>query len=240
MIKTDYDAIADAYSRTRRVSEHVIAELQSFCSITPASRVLEVGCGTAKHIHALVDCVNCAGFGVEPSAGMRRHALVHDRLNVCRGSADCIPFEDAFFDLLFSVNVIHHLPRPGRYFEESFRVLRPGGWICTFTDSTEMIRRREPLSRYWPSSAEVDIARYPTVAELLDAMNQVGYSNLTAREIKKTLLTADVAPYRERAFSCLQLIDDLQFEKGLRLLEEDLHKGPVLMTSEYVCIWGEA
>ncbi len=97
MIKTDYDAIADAYSLNRRVSEHVIAELQSFCSITPASRVLEVGCGTAKHIHALVD-----------------------------------------------------------------------------------------------------------------AMNQVGYVNLTAREIKKTLLTADVAPYQERAFSCLQLIDDLQ------------------------------
>lgn len=38
MIKTDYDTIADEYARTRRVSEHVM---------------LEVGCGTAKHIHAL-------------------------------------------------------------------------------------------------------------------------------------------------------------------------------------------
>lgn len=240
MIKTDYDALADAYSRTRQVSEHVITELQSFCSITPASRVLEVGCGTANHIHALVDCTGCTGWGVEPSEGMRRHAPVHCRLSVCLGSADCIPFEDGFFDLLFSVNVVHHLPSPGRYFEESIRVLRPGGRICTFTDSTEMIRRREPLSRYWPMSAEADIARYPTVAALLDAMNQAGYVNVTAREIKKTSLTTDATPFKERAFSCLQLIDDLQFEKGLRLLEEDLRKGPVAMTSEYVCIWGEA
>ncbi len=50
----------------------------------------------------------------------------------------------------------------------------------------------------------------------------------------------DAAPYRERAFSCLRLIDDVQFEEGLRLLEEDLRKGPVRVTSEYVCIWGEA
>ncbi|MDD4653373.1 MAG: class I SAM-dependent methyltransferase [Methanothrix sp.] len=92
MTETDYDAIADTYSRTRQVSEHVIAELQSFCSITTASRVLEVGCGTANLIHALVDCTGCAGWGVEPSEGMRRHARVNSRLNVCRGSADCIPF----------------------------------------------------------------------------------------------------------------------------------------------------
>jgi len=89
-------------------------------------------------------------------------------------------------------------------------------------------------------SAEADIARYPTVTALLDAMNQAGYVNVTAHEIKKTSLTTDATPFKERAFSCLQLIDDLQFEKGLRLLEEDLRKGPVAMTSEYVCIWGEA
>lgn len=103
-----------------------------------------------------------------------------------------------------------------------------------------MIRRRKPLSRYWQVSAEADLARYPTVAALLEAMNQAGYVNVTAREIKKTSLTADATPFRERAFSCLRLIDDLQFEKGLRLLEEDLRKGPVRMTSECVCIWGEA
>ena len=64
--------------------------------------------------------------------------------------------------------------------------------------------------------------------------------NITSREIKKTSRITDATPYREKAFSCLRLIDDVQFEEGLRLLEEDLHKGPVRVTSEYVCIWGEA
>ncbi len=232
--------MADAYARSRRVSEHVIAELQSFCSLTPASKVLEVGCGTANHICALIDSANCAGWGVEPSEGMRRHSPVHARLNICKGSAESIPFEDAYFDLLFSVNVIHHVHSIRKYFEESLRVLHPGGCICTFTDSTEMIQRREPLSRYWPLSAEADIARYPTVAALLDSMDLVGFTNLASREIKKTSRLGDATPYRERAFSCLRLIDDVLFEEGLRRLEEDLRKGPVNATSEYVCIWGKA
>jgi len=78
------------------------------------------------------------------------------------------------------------------------------------------------------------------VAALLDAMDQVGFINITSREIKKTSRITDATPYREKAFSCLRLIDDVQFEEGLRLLEEDLRKGPVRVTSEYVCIWGEA
>jgi len=236
----DYDSMAAAYARNRRASEHVIAELQSFRSLTPASNVLEVGCGTANHIFGLVEATGCAGWGVEPSEGMRRNAPVHARLTICQGSAESIPSEDDFFDLLFSVNVIHHVANPRRHFEESCRVLRPGGWICTFTDSSEMIRQREPLSRYWPSSADADIVRYPTVASLVGIMQEVGFVNVTTHEIKKVARVTDATPYREKAFSCLRLVDDVQFEEGLRRLEQDLRQGPVQDVSEYVCIWGEA
>lgn len=236
----DYDTIADAYARNRRVSEHVIAELRSFCPISSASKVLEVGCGTANHIYALINAAGCTGWGIEPSEEMRRHAPVHGRLCVCQGSAESIPFRNAFFDLLFSVNVIHHVPNPRNHFRESLRVLRPGGWICTVTDSTDMIRRREPLSRYWPSSAEADIARYPSVDALLDSMGQVGFTSLTSREIKKAFLVTDAAPYREKAFSCLRLIGDAQFKMGLQQFVNDLRTGPVQGTSEYICIWGKA
>ena len=236
---TDYNTIADAYARNRGASEHVIVELRAFCPLTPASRVLEVGCGTANHICALIGATGCEGWGVEPSEAMRRHAPAHARLSVCDGSAESLPFEDTFFDLLFSVNVIHHVLDPGRHFEECLRVLTPGGRVCTFTDSTDMIRRREPLSRYWPASIEADIERYHSIDTLLGNIRHAGFINLTTREIRKTSRITDAAPYREKAFSCLRLIDDSQFTEGLRRLEDDLRKGSVQWTSEYVCIWGE-
>lgn len=235
----DFDAIADAYARNRRVSEPVISELRSFCPLSSASKVLEVGCGTANHIYTLVATTGCAGWGIEPSEEMRRHAPIHGRLSIGPGSAESIPFEDVVFDLLFSVDVIHHVPNLRSHLRESFRVLRSGGWICTVTDSSDMIRRREPLSRYWPSSAEADIGRYPAIDTLLDGMRQVGFTSLSSREIKKTSLITDATPYREKAFSCLRLIGDPQFKEGLQQLENDLREGPVQGTLEYVCVWGK-
>jgi ubiquinone/menaquinone biosynthesis C-methylase UbiE len=237
-LTVDYDAIADSYARNRKASDQVIAELRAFSPLTRASRVLEVGCGTANHISALVDAIDCGGWGIEPSDAMREHARVRGQVSVSKGTAECIPYEDGFFDLLFSVDVIHYVPSPRNHFEESFRVLRSGGWICTFTDSTEMIRSREPLSRYWPASAKAEIRRYHTVETLLASMGEAGLTNLTRREIKRESRVTDSSPYREKAYSCLRLISDAEYEEGLRWLEDDLKKGPVLKTSEYVCIWG--
>ena len=237
-VTLDYDAIADSYARNRKASDQVIAELRAFSPLTRASRVLEVGCGTANHISALVDLIGCGGWGIDPSEGMREHAQAHGQLCLSHGTAECIPYEDSFFDLLFSVDVIHYVSNPTLHFRESIRVLRPGGWICTFTDSTEMIRRREPLSRYWPASAKAEIRRYHTVEALLETMDGAGLTNLTRREIKREARVIDFSPYREKAYSCLRLISDAEYEEGLRRLEDDLKKGPVLKTSEYVCLWG--
>jgi len=238
-MRMDYDALAaEAYARNRRASEHVITELRTFCPLGPSSRVLEVGCGTANHILALIEATGCVGWGIEPSEEMRHRAPIRGQLTICEGSAESIPFENDFFNLQFSVNVIHHVLNVRDHFKESLRVLKPGAWICTFTDSTDMIRRREPLSRYWPLSAEADIGRYPTVDGLLDAMREAGFENLTRREIRNVSHITDSTPYREKAFSCLRLVDDSHFKDGLLKLEADLRNGPVLRTSEFVSIWG--
>ena len=101
-----------------------------------------------------------------------------------------------------------------------------------------MIRRRKPLSQYWPTSAEAEIRRYHAVDSLLDNRSRTGLTNLTVREIRHESRLTDPSPYREKAYSCLRLISDAEYEEGLRRLEDDLKKGPVLKTSEYVCIWG--
>ncbi len=236
----DYNAMAGDYARNRRVSDHVIAELRSVFPLDSTSRVLEVGCGTANHIHALVSLTGCMGWGVEPSREMRQVAQTHACLCLCEGTAESMPFEDASFDLVFSVNVIHHVSDPLSHFKEARRVLSPGGSICTATDSADMIHRREPLSRYWPSSATADLARYPTVDALLKLMREAGFVKTACREVRETGLVTDSRPYRERSYSCLRLISEAEFQAGLHRLEEDLRRGPVARISEYVCIWGKA
>lgn len=240
MTTTNYDSLSGAYARNRRASPGVVDELRSFAGVSRDTRVLEVGCGTANHVFELLNATGCSGWGVEPSEGMRRQAHSHDRLVIAEGSAESVPFEAGFFDLAFSINVIHHVPDIPAHFREVRRILRPRGLVCTLTDSTEMIRNRKPLSAYWPSSAEADIARYPAVESLLACMRQTGFCDIQTREIHVPFMVTDATPYRERAFSCLHMIPDEQWLAGVRHLESDLEKGPVEGIIEYVCLWGRA
>jgi SAM-dependent methyltransferase len=43
-----------------------------------------------------------------------------------------LPFDDASFDVAVFDSTLSHVPGPDRALAETFRVLRPGGWLATF------------------------------------------------------------------------------------------------------------
>ena len=44
-----------------------------------------------------------------------------------------LPFEDSSFDLVYSWAVLEHVENPRPLFEEFYRVIKPGGWLCAWT-----------------------------------------------------------------------------------------------------------
>jgi ubiquinone/menaquinone biosynthesis C-methylase UbiE len=159
----DYEEVAAAYAQHRRVHPEVLRCLVA--AVGPASAVLEVGCGTANYLLALRERVGCSCYGTDPSAEMLAHARNRtEQVHLARGSAEALEFPAASFDLIFSVDVIHHVLGRPRFFQEAARVLRLGGKVCTVTDSEWVIRNRQPLAVYFPETVPVDLARYPTMA----------------------------------------------------------------------------
>jgi ubiquinone/menaquinone biosynthesis C-methylase UbiE len=53
-----------------------------------------------------------------------------EQLQIKLGSADNIPFPDAYFEGLFCCWLLEHLAEPDRAIREFHRVLRPGGLCC--------------------------------------------------------------------------------------------------------------
>lgn len=236
---TSYDAIAPEYARHRAGQPFVIERLRRLHTRSGGDAVLEVGCGTGDYAAAIAQTGSCTVYALDLSGQMLRHAPALDSLLRVQGHAGSLPFADGALDMVFSVNVIHHLDTVVRYFREAFRALRPGGIFCTATDSAEIIRRRQPLSEYWPATVPVELQRYHDVEGLHGEMYAAGFRHMESCEDLCEFSVTGAGPYRDKAFSCLQLIPEDAFLRGLRAMEADLRAGPVEGVSELHFLWGE-
>jgi SAM-dependent methyltransferase len=103
--------------------------------LSPSSRVLEVGYGPGVGIAALLARVPDGPVaGIDPSAEMLRQATARNRAAVGQGRADlrqglaaALPWNDATFDAVLSLNSVLFWRPLGPSLREVFRVLRPGG-----------------------------------------------------------------------------------------------------------------
>ena len=235
----NYDRLASEYALHRRIHPGVLHALLERGGVVPAYRVLEVGCGTGNYIATLREMTGSLAWGLDPSGQMlaRARERAHG-VALTVGRAEALGFIKGAFDLLFSVDVIHHVTDRARYFREAFRVLAAGGRICTVTDSEEIIRNREPLSNYFPETVPVELKRYPRIATLREMMGAAGFTHLSEQVVEFTADLTDVRMYRARAFSSLHLISEEAFGRGLARLESDLAEGSVRRVARYLLLWG--
>jgi ubiquinone/menaquinone biosynthesis C-methylase UbiE len=235
----NYDRIAQEYARHRQVHPEVLRGLLVESGIDRQSSVLEVGCGSGNYILAVLSAVGCSCWGIDPSPEMLAQATARPgSVTFLVGRAESLPFRPEFFDLVFSVDVIHHLEDITAYFREVQRVLRPGGHLCTVTDSEWIIRHREPLAVYFPETVSADLARYPRLKALEDMMVKAAFGGISERTVEFPYLLRDTRAYRDRAFSSLHLIGEEAWRRGLARMERDLQPGPIRCVSRYVLLSG--
>ena len=233
----DYDQAADKYAAHRQIHGGVFRELCTRNMMDPGARVLEVGCGTGNYIAALAQTLGCTAYGLDPSIEMLSR-FCSEKVHCLMGRAEELGFADATFHLVYSVDVIHHIGDKAAFYREGARVLQPGGWLCTVTDSADMLRRREILSAYFPETVEIELARYPCISQLETWMNRAGLVSFRVSAVEEPYQVTSIHPFRDRAYSSLHLIAEEAWQAGLERLERDLARGPIQGVARYACVWG--
>jgi ubiquinone/menaquinone biosynthesis C-methylase UbiE len=235
--KTDYRVIAEQYAAHRRVNPRV-AELLAK-TVHRGSWVLEVGCGTANYLATVCALSAADGIGVDPSPEMLAAVPGTDiRARTVMGRAEQLCVATGLFDLIYSVDVIHHVTDREASYHEAFRVLRKEGRVCTVTESDVMLRTREPQSRYFPQTIDVELARYPSIETLRTEMRRAGFQYLSEDVAEWADEVTEAVPFRAKVFSSLLYIDEKAFEIGLAGLEADLARSSVPYVSRYLLLWG--
>ena len=231
----EYDCLAKEYASHRRAHPEVLKHLISLCSSD--SRVLEVGCGSANYISAICRAVGCRCYGIDPSREMLRIAReAAPGVELSLGKAERLDFGVAFFDVVFSVDVIHHVQHICEYFRQAKAVLKPGGRFVTVTDSEWIIQNRRPLATHFPETVSVDLHRYPPISVLCRLLAEEGYTGISEKVVEMEYLLDDIEPYRQKSFSSLHLISPECFNSGIAKLEQDVAQSALRCISRYLIL----
>lgn len=127
-MKQNYNLIAADFSNTRRSSWEEIKPLVNY--VRSGDKILDLGCGNGRLVD-LFEGQTADYIGIDNSENLIKAArekypgknfIVYNGLN--------IPFNDGYFDIIFCIAVLHHIPskqmRIG-FLKEANRVLKPGG-----------------------------------------------------------------------------------------------------------------
>ena len=93
-------------------------------------RILEVGCGGGERLAWISDNLNADCYGIEPSINAVSEAVAKG-VKVQQGTADKLPFEQGFFNIVIFGFCLYLCDREDLFLiaSEADRVLRSSGWL---------------------------------------------------------------------------------------------------------------
>lgn len=90
-------------------------------------KILDAGCGTGRLIDKLLASgANVAAIDISPEM-LRIAKKKFQNVKFVEGDVENLPFEDECFDIVIASFLIVHLKNPQKFFDEAYRVLKPGG-----------------------------------------------------------------------------------------------------------------
>ena len=122
--------------------------------------VLDIGCGGGATLRRLalraprgrITGMDYSEVSVACSSELNRAAVESGRVQVLHGSVEAMPFGDAAFDIITTVESFYFWPQPQENLREVHRVLKPGGTFLLiaeiYGDADLSERERGEISLY--------------------------------------------------------------------------------------------
>lgn len=152
--------------------------------------VLDIGCGLGGIDALLVETHGAdrvVGIDVEPQLVSAAASLINrkgliDQVAIELVKPGPLPFEDAYFDIVFSKDALLHIPDKKALYLEVLRILKPGGWFVA-SDWLRGGADDEPVpdSLYrWMEATGLTNVTFATAGTMEAAMRGAGFDDVSS------------------------------------------------------------
>jgi len=206
----------------------VIRQYVEKVAISINGDVLDVGCGDKPYRSVFVNAKSYTGVD-RPSVIDGIRSNVSDRKIVLDvvGCAESLPFHNRTFDVVIATQLIEHLAHPDLFFEESSRVLRPGGLlIVTFPLFGPLHEEPYDYFRYTEYGVKVLCFDHGLQVEKIEKM---GGGWLTVGYLMRDFLHKDAFATQNRLWRlCLRSFGSFLYDALSRFDRHERHPEAVL------------
>ena len=155
----------------------------SHIDLSTGDTVLDIGCGGGNTLARMAERVtgghlvgiDYAETSVEASRAFNVELIEAGRMEILHGSVEALPFDDAHFDAVVTVESFYFWPSPEESLKEVARVIRRGGTFLLLAE----IYGRDDL----PEGIRAKVAEYsltnPTPEEFERFFRAAGFSDVT-------------------------------------------------------------
>ncbi len=138
-LETPKDYVSIVYNETDKPLTNYPSQLSKYLfkryGLQKDEKILDIGCGRGEFLKGFMDC-GLIGHAVDQSTTVLNY-LPDIHFNLADIENEGIPFQDSFFDVVYSKSVIEHFHNPDKLVKEMYRVLKPGGIAITLCPSWE-------------------------------------------------------------------------------------------------------
>lgn len=233
MKKINYDEVSKVYDDVRSGSEILVDFLIERAGISDGSPVLEIGCGTGNYLRLLREKTGIELHGLDSSEGMLTKAMQKiPEGNFKIGDAVTLDgFPNDYFELIYMVDVIHHIQDIETMFANTKKILKKGGTMAVFTDSHERITNKRLTSKYFPETIPNELKRYQPIEKIVESMYRAGFDSVEFLEIplpeEKNMGEFLIETAGKKAYSMFYHISEEAIKEGIKRLEKDMAKGEI-------------
>lgn len=157
----DYKATPENFGLA---AEEMVSQIAASAGISNGMSMLDVGCGfggTIAWLNANYSGCHLVGIDIHPQQLERARSNINfspqNQVTLKQGNAAELPFADASFDRILSVESAYHFPNREAFMAQAFRVLKPGGLLVMsdFVPAKLLLSGKSLMSSNWFDSNEI-------------------------------------------------------------------------------------